>query len=245
MDVLAPPSLGRPRSTGPLRRSEIDTTGGKLGTGIKRVQTLHVVLMLAILGFFFGAQPAMATETNPVPSATEQPSEPGTPTRPVTPPVVVPPVLEPTPQPTPVAPENTPEPPPPAEEPAPAVPPAPETPAVVPVAPTAPPQATLAPVPPADTGVQGYVVEPEVPEETSTQATVEPTPTPTPVATKTATPVVAGGDITGPLKTALAPVAENNPLVQGATVLILVLLGVAYFKALRTKGVPRARLNGK
>ncbi|WP_284980190.1 hypothetical protein [Arthrobacter sp. fls2-241-R2A-200] len=56
---------------------------------------------------------------------------------------------------------------------------------------------------------------------------------------------MASATITGPLKAALAPVAENNPLVQVITVLVLVLLGVAYFRALRTKGVRGPRLNGK
>jgi hypothetical protein len=79
-------------------------------------------------------------------------------------------------------------------------------------------------------------------EETPT-AIAEPTPTPTP--TKTAAPPVVSADITGPLKVALAPVAENNPLVQGLTVLVLLLLGLAYFRALRSKGIRGPRLNGK
>ncbi|MCP1415198.1 hypothetical protein J3D46_004464 [Paenarthrobacter sp. A20] len=73
----------------------------------------------------------------------------------------------------------------------------------------------------------------------------EPTPTPTPAATKTVAPPVVSADIAGPLKVALAPVADNNPIVQGLTVLVLILLGVAYFRALRSKGVPGPRLNGK
>ena len=72
-----------------------------------------------------------------------------------------------------------------------------------------------------------------------------PSPTPTPSATKTAAPPVVSADIAGPLKVALAPVAENNPIVQGLTVLVLILLGFAYFRALRSKGVPGPRLNGK
>ncbi|MFJ6453415.1 hypothetical protein [Paenarthrobacter sp. NPDC091669] len=72
-----------------------------------------------------------------------------------------------------------------------------------------------------------------------------PTPTPTPVATQAAAPPVASADIAGPLKVALAPVSDSNPLVQGLTVLVLILLGVAYFRALRSKGVPGPRTNGK
>ncbi|MET4540537.1 hypothetical protein ABIE37_002324 [Arthrobacter bambusae] len=104
----------------------------------------------------------------------------------------------------------------------------------------------LLPVTPTDAGVQGYV-EPQVPTEATTSAPAEPTPspTPTPVATKTAAPPVVSADIAGPLKVALAPVAENNPIVQGLTVLVLILLGFAYFRALRSKGIPGPRLNGK
>ncbi|MDR6684711.1 hypothetical protein J2Y41_000258 [Arthrobacter sp. 1088] len=87
------------------------------------------------------------------------------------------------------------------------------------------------------------MVEPEAPVEETPTAIAEPTPTPTP--TKTAAPPVVSADITGPLKVALAPVAENNPLVQGLTVLVLLLLGLAYFRALRSKGIRGPRLNGK
>ena len=95
---------------------------------------------------------------------------------------------------------------------------------------------------PTDVPVQEYVVEPEAPTETaSAPAVVTPSPSPT----KSAAPAVVSADITGPLKAALAPVAENNPIVQGLTVLVLLLLGLAYFRALRSKGIRRPRLNGK
>lgn len=219
-----------------------------MGTVIKRVQAVLVVLMLAILGFI-GTQPALATELEPGPgNETGQPTDPGTPTKPVEPPVVVPPVLEPAPTLTPLEPEKSPDPVPPVVEPAPVAPPVTEPvapPAAEPVTP-APAQETLMPVLPSDAGIQGYVEEPLAPVE-STTAPPEPTPTPTPtpLATKTAAPPVASADIAGPLKVALAPVAENNPIVQGVTVLVLILLGVAYFRALRSKGSPRPRLNGK
>lgn len=216
-----------------------------MGTGIKRVQAAFVVLMLAILGFL-GTQPAIATEAEPGPGTeTEQPVDPGTPTDPV-PPVVVPPTLDPVPTFTPLDPE-TPAPVQPPVEPAPGVPPASEPsapPVVEPVAPVIPVQETQVPAVPADAGTLGYVPEPEVPADDTTSATAEPTPTPTPSATKTSAPPVVSADIAGPLKVALAPVAENNPIVQGLTVLVLILLGAAYFRALRSKGVP-GRLNGK
>ncbi|TVU62365.1 hypothetical protein FQP90_12035 [Paenarthrobacter nitroguajacolicus] len=98
---------------------------------------------------------------------------------------------------------------------------------------------------PTDAGMQGYVVEPEIPADPATSAPAETTPTPTPSATKTAAPPVVSADVAGPLKAALAPVAENNPIVQGLTVLVLILLGVAYFRALRSRGVPGSRVNGK
>ncbi|WP_347108245.1 hypothetical protein AAHB33_15380 [Paenarthrobacter sp. S56] len=109
----------------------------------------------------------------------------------------------------------------------------------------------MLPVPtaPADPAVLPYVVEPEAPAESVESVVVEespsPTPTPTPVPTMTAAPPVASADIAGPLKVALAPVAENNPVAQGVMVLVLILLGVAYFRALRTKGIRGPRLNGK
>ncbi|AMB41444.1 hypothetical protein IG195_12400 [Arthrobacter sp. TES] len=72
------------------------------------------------------------------------------------------------------------------------------------------------------------------------------TPAPTQSPTKAATaPLVASAEVAGPLKAALAPVAENNPFVQALTVAVLLLLGAAYFRALRSKGMPRPRLNGK
>ncbi|MET3901813.1 outer membrane biosynthesis protein TonB [Paenarthrobacter sp. 4246] len=231
------------------KRSETHTTGGKLGTGIKRVQAVLVVFLLASIGFI-GIQPAVATELEPGPgSETGQPTETATPTPPVVPPVVVPPILEPSPTPPPLEPEKTPEPAPPAVEPAPVAPPVNEPvapPAVETVAPTAPTQETLLPNLPRDGEVQGYVDQPLVPEEpTTAPAESTPSPTPTPMPTKSAAPPVASADIAGPLKVALAPVAENNPLVQGVTILVLILLGVAYFRALRSKGSPRPRLNGK
>ncbi len=207
--------------------------------------------MLAILGFL-GTQPAIATETEPGPGAeTEQPVDPGTPTSPVTPPVILPPVLEPVPTLKPLDPESPAPPIQPPVEPAPVVPPVTEPvapPVVEPVAPAIPLQDTQVSVVPSDTGVQGYVVDPEVPAEAATLPPAEPTPTPTPTptpsATKTATPIV-NADIAGPLKAALAPVAENNPIIQGVTVLVLILLGAAYFRALRSKGVPGSRVSGK
>ncbi|ASN21345.1 hypothetical protein CGK93_17895 [Arthrobacter sp. YN] len=208
-----------------------------------------VVFLLAIIGFI-GIQPAIATELEPGPGTeTGQPTDPGVPTKPVVPPVVVPPILEPSPTLTPLEPEQSPEPVPPPVEPAPVAPPVTEPavpPAVEPVAPASPTQESPLPVLPTDSGIQGYVEEPLVPVETTTApAEPTPTPTPTPSATKSAAPPVASADIAGPLKVALAPVAENNPIVQGVTVLVLILLGVAYFRALRSKGSPRPRLNGK
>ncbi|MCT9869150.1 hypothetical protein [Paenarthrobacter aurescens] len=221
--------------------------GGKLGTGIRRVQAVLVVILLAALGFV-GIQPALATDLEPGPgSETGQPTDPGTPTEPAVPPVVVPPILEPVPTLTPPEPESSPEPVPPAVDPAPVVPPVTEPvvipPAGEPIVPALPTQETVLPVLPTDAGVQGYVEEPLVPAETTTEPA--PSPTPTTVATKTAAPPVASADIAGPLKVALAPVAENNPIIQGVTVLVLILLGVVYFRALRSKGSPRPRLNGK
>ena len=222
-----------------------------MGTGIKRVQAALVVLMLAILGFL-GTQPAVATETEPGPGTeTGEPIDPGTPTEePVVPPVVVPPVLNPPPPLTPLDPAPAPAPVVPPAEPSPVVPPVTDPvapPAVEQVAPVIPAPQVPAPVVPAEEGIQGYVVEPEVPTEDTTTAQTEssPSPTPTPAATKTATPAVASADIAGPLKVALAPVSDNNPVLQGITVLVLILLGVAYFRALRSKGVPGPRLNGK
>lgn len=225
------------------------TTGGKLGTGIKRVQAALVVLMLTILGFI-GTQPAIATQTEPGPGQeTGQPIDPGTPTAPVVPPVVVPPIIEPSPTLTPLEPETPTVPVQPTVEPAPVIPPAiePATPSpAVPVVTPAPTQDVMVPVAPTDAGFSGYV-DPEVQTEVGTSSPAEPTPspTPTPVATKTAAPPVVSADIAGPLKVALAPVAENNPIVQGLTVLVLILLGAAYFRALRTKRVPGPRFNGK
>ena len=203
-----------------------------------------MVILLAILGFF-GTQPALATTvTDPGPDA-EQPSDPSPKPEPTFP-VVIPPVLEPSAPPATLEP-ITPAPAQPSEEPV----PAPVVPPVVePVAPPAevpavtPPVTLPDPAVPADVAIENFVVEPEVPAETTT-ATAEATPTPTPTPTKTAAPPVVSADITGPLKVALAPVAENNPLVQGLTVLVLLLLGVAYFRALRSKGIRGPRLNGK
>ncbi|WP_223943569.1 hypothetical protein [Arthrobacter sp. StoSoilB20] len=218
-----------------------------MGTGINRGQAALVVLMLAILGFF-GTQPAFATETEPGPgTGTEQPVDPETPTAPVTPPVVIPPTLEPVPTLKPLDPE-TPAPVPSPTQPAPVVPPASEPaapPIVTPVTPVVPSQEVPASVLPTDAGTQGYVVEPGMPADPTTSAPAAPTPTPIPSATKTAAPPAVSADIAGPLKAALAPVAENNPTVQGLTVLVLILLGVAYFRALRSKGVPGSRVNGK
>jgi hypothetical protein len=218
------------------------STGGKLGTGIRSVQTALVVILMALLGFF-ATQPAMATTVTSPGADTEQPAEPS-PTPEPTFPVVIPPVLEPS-SPPPTLEPVSPVPAPPSEEPA----PAPVVPPVVePVAPPAevpavtPPAASPIPAVPTDVAIENFVVEPEVPAETTT---AEPTPTPTPTPTKTAAPPVVSADITGPLKVALAPVAENNPLVQGLTVLVLLLLGLAYFRALRSKGIRGPRLNGK
>ena len=221
-----------------------------MGTGIKRVQAALVVLMLAAFGFF-GTQPAIATETGPGPGGeTGEPVDPGTPTEqpPVAPPVVVPPILDPAPPLTPLDPVDTQLPVAPPAEPSPVIPPVIEPvapPAVEPVAPVVPAQQAPAPVAPLGEGHQGYVVEPELPTETAAAIEPSPSPTPTPIATKTAAPAVASADIAGPLKVALAPVADNNPMLQGITVLVLILLGVAYFRALRSKGVPGPRLNGK
>ncbi|MET4622053.1 hypothetical protein ABIE18_003521 [Arthrobacter sp. 2762] len=218
--------------------------GGKMGKVIRRVQTGSAVLMVVILGFF-GSQPALATETNPVPS-TEQPGESPSPepapidSLPANPlpiePAPVDPPLFPTPAPTeatpaPVAVES------PVVEPAaPAVPPV-----VVPVAPpfaSAPP---MEPVPSVPLEQGSQMIEPVIPAEPQPA----PSPTPTPTVTQVAAPPVVSADIAGPLKVALAPVAENNPIVQGLTILVLILLGVAYFRALRSKGVPGPRVNGK
>jgi len=222
-----------------------------MGKAIRRVQAACAILMLATLGFF-GAQPAMATETNPGPS-TEQPGETPSPDpNPIDPlpvdpipgnPVTTPPVVPTDPAPAPVDPTPAPVPPPVI---APVVPVAP--PVVEPAQPANPqPLPTMLPEQVPDTANQddGEVANLEAPVETETPAAVIPSPTPTPVASKTANPPVAAADIAGPLKVALAPVAENNPLIQGVTVLVLILLGVAYFRALRSKGVPGPRLNGK
>ncbi|MFJ4029171.1 hypothetical protein ACIPWF_17200 [Paenarthrobacter sp. NPDC089989] len=86
----------------------------------------------------------------------------------------------------------------------------------------------------------------ELPVEEASSAPAAPSPAPSPPPSKAAeAPVVASADVTGPLKAALAPVAENNPIVQGLTVLVLLLLGTAYFRALRSKGIRRPRLNDK
>jgi len=222
-----------------------------MGKAIRRVQAACATLMLATLGFF-GAQPAMATETNLGPS-TEQPGETPSPDpNPIDPlpvdpipgnPVTTPPVVPTDPAPAPVDPTPAPVPPPVI---APVVPVAP--PVVEPAQPANPqPLPTMLPEQVPDTANQddGEVANLEAPVETETPAAVIPSPTPTPVASKTANPPVAAADIAGPLKVALAPVAENNPLIQGVTVLVLILLGVAYFRALRSKGVPGPRLNGK
>ena len=218
-----------------------------MGTGIKRVQAATVVFLLAISGFA-GIQPAVATETNPVPG-TEEPGPGDGSTEPVIPPII-PPVI-PAPSPSPLEPEPAPSAQPPqVPDPAPIQPSTPvEVPAPVapPVAPTSIPVAPAAPLP-VDPGAQTYVMEPEAPTESeATTAAVEETvsPTPTPTPTVAAVPPVASADIAGPLKVALAPVAENNPLAQGLMVLVLILLGVAYFRALRTKGLRGPRLNGK
>ncbi|WP_207594412.1 hypothetical protein [Arthrobacter sp. D5-1] len=128
--------------------------------------------------------------------------------------------------------------------PAPVNPPAAE-PVAPPVVPADPSQERPVVVTPVEPGVQAYIPEQELPIETEAPAAVESTPSPTPVVTKTAAIPVASADIAGPLKVALAPVAENNPIVQGITVLVLILLGVAYFRALRSKRALKPRLNGK
>ncbi|UOD80485.1 hypothetical protein [Paenarthrobacter ureafaciens] len=99
---------------------------------------------------------------------------------------------------------------------------------------------------PAQSGVEDYGVETDPPVEESSSAPAAPIPTPEPTPTKTAAaPPVASAEIAGPLKAALAPVAQNNPVVQGLTVLVLLLLGLAYFRALRSKGIRGARVHGK
>lgn len=219
-----------------------------MGKAIRRVQAASAVLMLAILGFF-GAQPAVATETSPGPS-TEQPGEtPNPDPNPIDPlpvdpvpgnPVPVdPPVIPTDPSPAPTDPTPAPVPPPVVQPVAPVAPPV-VIPAVPPVVSSASPEpTTTAPSPEENPAI----VEPILPIEPETS--VSPEPTPTPVATKTAAPPVVSADLAGPLKVALAPVAENNPIVQGATVLVLLLLGAAYFRALRSKGVRKPRLSGK
>lgn len=218
-----------------------------MSTGIKRVQAGLVVLILAVLGFL-GSQPAGATQDDPG-KETEQPTHPATPTTPVVvPPVVIPPVLEPAPTLTPLEPEVSPAPSQPTDHPAPEGPPAAEPPAppsAAPITPTTPSLENAVPLIPADSGTLGYAVEPETLLESMTTAPADPTPTPVPSATRTAAPPVASAEVTGPLKAALAPVAENNPLVQGLMVLVLVLLGVAYFRALRSTRLRGPRLNGK
>lgn len=217
-----------------------------MSTGIKRVQAALVVLILAVLGFL-GSQPAIATQDDPG-KETEQPTDPVTPTTPVVvPPVVVPPILEPAPTLTPLEPEDSPAPSQPTDHPAPEVPPAAEPPAPPSVAPIAPAPSleNSVPLAPADTGTLGNVVEPEMPLESTTVASADPTPSPMPSSTRTAAPPVASAEVAGPLKAALAPAAENNPLVQGLMVLVLVLLGVAYFRALRSTRLRGPRLNGK
>lgn len=220
-----------------------------LGTGIKRVQAAVVVLMVAILGFL-GSQSALATETDPSPGA-EQPVTPGEePTSPgpenPQPPIVVPPIL-PAPDPEPLDPEPAPTSVPSSEAPAPApVVPSVQEPLSPPLVPSDAPVVQPVPMPaiPAQNVVEpGYVIEPETPVENATVAPTEPTPSPT--STKTAAPPVVSAEIAGPLKVALAPVAESNPIVQGLTVLVLILLGLAYFRALRSKGIRGPRLNGK
>lgn len=212
--------------------------------------------MLAILGFF-SAQPALATDTGPGPY-TEQPGEtpspgtdpedplvvgpiPGNPAVPVDPPLVP---AEPVPSPDP-APVPAPDPVQPPVEPAvtPVLPPAVAP--IVPVIPPAVPTTPLEQVPTYADADPNLFLEPAVPAEPEPSATAPPTPSSAPVATKTAAPPVVSADITGPLKVALAPVAENNPIVQGLTVLVLILLGAAYFRALRSKRVSRPRANGK
>ncbi len=225
-----------------------------MGKATSRLQAATAALMLAILAVF-GAQPAVATDVDPVPS-TEQPSEtpqpdpnpkdplpvdpvPGNPV-PVIPPVTP---VEPSPAPVESSPAPVPVPDPVAPPVAPVVPPA-----VEPAQPANPqPLPTMLPeqVPVTANQDAGEVANLEAPVETETPAAAIPSPTPTPVSSKTANPPVAAADIAGPLKVALAPVAENNPLIQGVTVLVLILLGVAYFRALRSKGVPGPRLNGK
>lgn len=228
-----------------------------MGKAIRRVQAASAVLMLATLGFF-GAQPAVATETSPGPG-TEQPGEtPNPDPNPIDPlpvdpipgnPVPVdPPVVPTDPNPAPVEPNPAPVPPPVVEPVTPVAPPAITPPAVAPVAPPVIPspaseQVITVPLPEESFGLleQALPIDPATP----TTQDPTPTPTPTPIATKTAAPPVVSADIAGPLKVALAPVAENNPLVQGVTVLVLLLLGAAYFRALRSKGVRRPRLSGK
>lgn len=215
-----------------------------MGTGIKRVQTAFVVLILAVFGFL-GTQPAVATDVFPSPQpSSESPAPEPSESEEPPPVVVIPPIDLPTSSPAPL--EPTPAEPAPVQPPAPPAPPPVAPPAVEPVTPaTTEPVVTPQPslqVLPTDVPVQEYVVEPGAPTETASAAAVV---TPSPSPTKSAAPAVASADITGPLKAALAPVAENNPIVQGLTVLVLLLLGLAYFRALRSKGIRRPRLNGK
>lgn len=243
------PGSAKSRAVGSTERSgsAIYTTGGKLGTVIKRVQTVLVVLTLVVLGFV-GTQPAFATQTEPGPGM-ESPA-PGETEPPIVvePPVVVPSLGPPAPTTAPSQPETPPS----TDQP---VAPAPAPPVIKqPVAPPAvAPEVTAAPAPeapvetlPTQQDAGEYLPEPEVPAEAEPSAVAVPTPeqTPTPTPSKAAAPV-ASADIAGPLKAAIAPVAENSPLVQGITVLVLILLGVAYFRALRSKGAAKPRLSGK
>lgn len=224
-----------------------------MGKATSRLQAATAALMLAILAFF-GAQPAVATDVDPVPS-TEQPGETPKPDPNPIDPLPVDPVPG---NPVPVVPPVTPVQPSPApveSSPAPAPVPDPVAPPVAPVVPPVVEPANPQPLPtmlPEQEQVPGTATQDasevanlEAPVETETPAVAIPSPTPTPVASKSANPPVAAADIAGPLKVALAPVAENNPLIQGVTVLVLILLGVVYFRALRSKGVPGPRLNGK
>ncbi|MFF2713754.1 hypothetical protein [Paenarthrobacter sp. NPDC058040] len=125
--------------------------------------------------------------------------------------------------------------------------PAPVVPPVIEPVPSAPlvPDQPL-PTAPANEYNLGEELQAEVPAEEASSAPAVPVPTPTLSPTQAAAaPAIANADVTGPLKAALAPVAENNPIVQGLTVLVLLLLGAAYFRALRSKGIRRPRLNGK
>ncbi len=229
-------------------------------TAITRAGSVGAVLLLSLLGFS-GVQPALATDTNP-PTTSEQPGESASPDPgtidplPIDPLPVQPvpsetPVVAPTePAPVPVDPAPTPVPVPDPVQPPVTVPsPEPAAPgqdSPAPVGPSVPSALpTIQDVVPTQDDSSAYVEPAQPGGEDSTTPSAEPTPTPTPQASKTAEPPVASATITGPLKAALAPVAENSPLVQIITVLVLILLGVAYFRALRTKGVRGPRLNGK